>query len=165
MSILRNTCPVPFDQQPINEYLALKKSWLFSWSTYELKYYSVTILLVFFRLFIYSGFILIFLFINHINIYKIFIIDLLIVYTIMLLIFIRLYLGWSYIVKRLLNSTIFYEESGWYDGQIWVKTAASLTEDRLVGVYRIVPYLIRLRYTCCILCSIFLLTYYLYRFF
>nr|YP_009391875.1 hypothetical protein [Acrosorium ciliolatum]ARW60019.1 hypothetical protein [Acrosorium ciliolatum] len=164
MSILRNNCPVPFDQQPLNEYLALKRSWLFSWSTYEIKDFSSTILFVFSSLFIYWGLILIFLFINQISLYKICIIDLLIVNTILFFIFIRLYLGWSYIVKRLLSATIFYEESGWYDGQIWIKTAASLTQDRLVGLYQILPYLIRIRYTCFILCFIFLLIYCLYRF-
>nr|QCI05693.1 hypothetical protein [Cryptopleura ramosa] len=164
MSISRDNCPVPFDQQPLNEYLAVKKSWLFSLSTYKIKDYSFIIFVAFVILFIYCGSILIVLFIKQMSLSKICIINFLIVDLILFCIFIRLYLGWSYIVKRLLSATIFYEESGWYDGQIWVKTAASLTQDRLVGLYQIVPYLIRIRYTCFILCFIFLLTYFFYRF-
>ena len=29
--------------------------------------------------------------------------------------------GWSYVGDRLLSAVIPYEESGWYDGQMWVK--------------------------------------------
>ncbi|BBH05927.1 Protein of unknown function D, partial [Prunus dulcis] len=37
------------------------------------------------------------------------------------LIVLRIYLGWSYVGDRLLSAVIPYEESGWYDGQMWVK--------------------------------------------
>ncbi|KAJ6907629.1 CONSERVED IN THE GREEN LINEAGE AND DIATOMS 27 [Populus alba x Populus x berolinensis] len=37
------------------------------------------------------------------------------------LIILRIYLGWSYVGDRLLSAVIPYEESGWYDGQMWVK--------------------------------------------
>ncbi|RXI07083.1 hypothetical protein DVH24_026219, partial [Malus domestica] len=40
---------------------------------------------------------------------------------VVLLIVLRIYLGWSYIGDRLLSAVIPYEESGWYDGQMWVK--------------------------------------------
>lgn len=165
MCISKSNCPVPFDQQPLNEYLALKKSWLFSLSTYKIKDYIFNILVLFLFLFIICGFIIIFLFFNKINLYKILIMDILIVNILIFLIFMRLYLGWSYIIKRLLSATIFYEESGWYDGQIWIKTSASLTQDRLVGIYQIIPYLVRIRYTIIILCFIFILSYFLYKFF
>lgn len=29
--------------------------------------------------------------------------------------------GWSYVGDRLLSAVIPYEETGWYDGQMWVK--------------------------------------------
>lgn len=29
--------------------------------------------------------------------------------------------GWSYVGDRLLSAVVPYEESGWYDGQMWVK--------------------------------------------
>jgi len=63
------------------------------------------------------------------------------------LILIRLYLGWSYILYRLFSATVFYEESGWYDGQMWLKTPEMLTKDRLVGTYYILPLLNRIKFT------------------
>lgn len=29
--------------------------------------------------------------------------------------------GWSYVGDRLLSAVVPYEETGWYDGQMWVK--------------------------------------------
>ncbi|XP_039031777.1 uncharacterized protein LOC120166612 [Hibiscus syriacus] len=39
------------------------------------------------------------------------------------------------------------EETGWYDGQIWVKTAEVLARDRLLGSFTVKPVLIKLKYT------------------
>jgi hypothetical protein len=58
---------------------------------------------------------------------------------------IRLYLAWKYIYTRLMNATVSYEESGWYDGQTWVKTNEVMVQDRLVGTYEVLPILNRLR--------------------
>ena len=57
----------------------------------------------------------------------------------------RLYLAWKYIYDRLMNATVSYEESGWYDGQTWVKTNEVLIQDRLVGTYEVLPVMDRLR--------------------
>jgi len=37
------------------------------------------------------------------------------------LVVLRIYLGWSYVGDRLLSAVVPYEETGWYDGQMWVK--------------------------------------------
>nr|YP_009332910.1 hypothetical chloroplast RF36 [Membranoptera tenuis]AKL79166.1 hypothetical chloroplast RF36 [Membranoptera tenuis] len=163
MPIFKKNCPVPFNQQPLNEYLELKKIFLFSLSTYNFKSYIYVIFRIFLFLFISLGIILIFLYIKWINIYKILLLDFILVNIIFFFIFFRLYLGWSYVIKRLLSSTIFYEESGWYDGQLWIKPANSLTRDRLVGFYQILPFLNRIKYTCIIFCINFILDYFLYR--
>jgi len=60
---------------------------------------------------------------------------------------VRLYLGWGYIRSRLESPTVFYEESGWYDGQTWTKTPEIQTRDRLVVKYQIQPIVQRLRRT------------------
>ena len=149
MSISKKECPVPFDQQPLNEYLSLKESKFFSWSTSTAQKYFFTltylfiILFIFFYPFVYSV-----ISIKNFLIKSI-VLDILLVNFMVLLIFLRLYLGWSYIIKRLLSATVFYEESGWYDGQIWVKTANSLIQDRLIGVYEVMPFIQRIKY--CIL--------------
>jgi hypothetical protein len=57
----------------------------------------------------------------------------------------RLYLAWKYIYDRLMNATVSYEESGWYDGQTWVKTNEVLIQDRLIGTYEVLPVIDRLR--------------------
>ncbi|WP_017326401.1 CGLD27 family protein [Synechococcus sp. PCC 7336] len=56
----------------------------------------------------------------------------------------RLYLGWSYIRQRLEKESIVYEESGWYDGETWVKPEEELAKDRLVVEYQVQPVLKRL---------------------
>ena len=46
---------------------------------------------------------------------------------------VRIFLGWSYVSDRLLSATYAYEETGWYDGQTFVKPPEVLTRDRLLG--------------------------------
>ncbi|PIA33115.1 hypothetical protein AQUCO_04200106v1 [Aquilegia coerulea] len=53
------------------------------------------------------------------------------------LVVLRIYLGWSYVGDRLLSAVIPYEETGWYDGQMWVKPPEVLARDRLLGSYKI----------------------------
>jgi len=59
----------------------------------------------------------------------------------------RLYLGWLYVRDRLYSTTVFYEESGWYDGQTWIKPQEVLSRDRLIVTYDIKPILQRLQFT------------------
>nr|YP_009396013.1 hypothetical protein [Dasya naccarioides]ARW65199.1 hypothetical protein [Dasya naccarioides] len=162
MSSARKKCPVPFDQQPLNEYLELKKSCFFAWSTYNIIEYLSFILISCTCLFILFGFIIFFFSFGFFNIFKLLILDFLIIDISFLFVCMRLYLGWSYLIERLLSATIFYEESGWYDGQIWIKTAESLTRDRLLGIYYIMPLINRIKYTCLMFCLNFILHYSLY---
>lgn len=53
--------------------------------------------------------------------------------------------GWSHVKQRLDSAEIFYEESGWYDGQTWEKPEADLIKDRLLVTYEIKPVLTRLQ--------------------
>mmetsp|Transcript_45259 Transcript_45259/g.75507 ORF Transcript_45259/g.75507 Transcript_45259/m.75507 type:complete len:321 (+) Transcript_45259:101-1063(+) len=59
----------------------------------------------------------------------------------------RIYLGWSYVGDRLLSAVVEYEETGWYDGQIWVKSPEVLSRDRLLGSYKVKPILGRAKNT------------------
>ncbi|XP_012079364.1 protein CONSERVED IN THE GREEN LINEAGE AND DIATOMS 27, chloroplastic isoform X3 [Jatropha curcas] len=63
------------------------------------------------------------------------------------LIVLRIYLGWSYVGDRLLSAVIPYEESGWYDGQMWVKPPEVLARDRLLGSYKVKPVIKMLKQT------------------
>jgi hypothetical protein len=56
-----------------------------------------------------------------------------------------------------MNATVSYEESGWYDGQTWVKTSEILLQDKLIGTYELLPKINRLKMTlgiCIILLGI-----------
>jgi hypothetical protein len=63
------------------------------------------------------------------------------------LVVLRIYLGWSYVGGRLLSAAVAYEESGWYDGQTFVKPPEVLARDRLLGSYEVKPRLARLKRT------------------
>lgn len=157
MSSKKNICPVPFDQQPLNEYKALENSLLFFWSTKTLKDFISYLLIIFVSSLSISllGEILLFG-TKQLTIAK-GIKSIFISTCLLEIILTRLLLGWSYVLKRLLSPTIFYEESGWYDGQIWIKPAENLTQDRLIGIYQLTPLVDRIKYSLyfgCILISI-----------
>jgi hypothetical protein len=54
-----------------------------------------------------------------------------------------------------MEATVPYEESGWYDGQIWIKPPEVLIQDRLIGTYEIYPGLSRLHLTLIFLSVLF----------
>ena len=58
-----------------------------------------------------------------------------------------IYNNWSYVRDRLLSATVEYEETGWYDGQTYVKDPEMLARDRLLGTYVVRPIVERLRKT------------------
>ncbi|KAA8521283.1 hypothetical protein F0562_011971 [Nyssa sinensis] len=172
-------CPVPLDQQPINEYQALSTSFPFSWASGDFVEYCS-------RLFVTGASFALFvglpvswlgsvgpeseplkLVLGAVS-SGLFVVTLAVV---------RMYLGWAYVGNRLLSATVecnfpfwvylifvfsfeFWmidgvivsymvtdEETGWYDGQIWVKTAEVLARDRLLGSFSVKPVLIRLKNT------------------
>jgi hypothetical protein len=55
----------------------------------------------------------------------------------------RLMLGWRYVGDRLGAETVTYEESGWYDGQVWRKPLEVQTRDQLILRYQVNPVLQR----------------------
>ncbi|XP_078430330.1 DUF1230 family protein (DUF1230) [Wolffia australiana] len=131
---------VPFEQRPVNEYSALKDSVLYSWGELSpadlFKRLGGLCLITFtvlgapiaaasfspakdpLRFALSAG------------------IGTLLLVSIIVL---RIYLGWSYVGDRLLSAVIPYEESGWYDGQMWVKPPEVLARDRLLGSYKVKP--------------------------
>jgi len=61
--------------------------------------------------------------------------------SIPLLISIRLYLGWNHIFKRLTSEKVEYEESGWYDGQVWEKPLNLKEKESLIASIEVKPIL------------------------
>lgn len=137
-------CPVPVEQRPLNEYLNLKNSLIFNWPTLSTSQFLKKI-----------GFIGIFISIFSLPLTNYFypindfpvhfaLTNILIIITCLVFLFTRIHLGWSYIEKRLLTPTVEYEESGWYDGQVWVKPIKILKQDRLICSYKVYPIIKRL---------------------
>lgn len=113
-------CPVPSEQQPVNEYQNLSTSFPFSWACGDLVSYCSRLLVtgVSFTLVIAlpvawfgavgsdsDPWVKI---IGAVSSGVLFV-------TLAVL---RMYLGWAYVGNRLLSATVEYEETGWYDGQV-----------------------------------------------
>ena len=142
-----SVCPVPDEQQPVNEYQELKESWLFSWVTLEVPQYLKKLICVWAISLLISCPVAAASFPPEKDPVHFFIGGGGGALLLLILVWLRLYLGWIYVRSRLLNTQVFYEETGWYDGQIWLKTPEVLTKDRLIFDYQVKPLLQRLRRT------------------
>jgi len=133
-------CPVPKEQQPTNEFLELSNSKVFGLAKTKKKFSIIltSIWVVAFLIFlvISSGS-------NYFNTYllKYIFLSFFGSLSIPLLITIRLLLGWSHIYKRLSSEIIEYEESGWYDGQIWTKPIELKEKETLIASIEVKPIL------------------------
>ena len=133
-------CPVPKEQQPTNEFVELSKSKIFSWPKSKK---SFVIILTKFWVVTF----IVFTVISSGSVYfenlklKYILISLFSSLSIPLLISIRLYLGWNHIFKRLTSEKIEYEESGWYDGQIWLKPLNLKEKESLIATIEVKPIL------------------------
>ncbi|AOX04273.1 hypothetical protein BJP34_12575 [Moorena producens PAL-8-15-08-1] len=140
-------CPVPEEQQPINEYQELKESWFFNWVRLKLPNYVIKLTWVWGLSWLVSGPIAAVSFPPQKAIIKFLLCGGAGASIFLILSLLRLYLGWFYVRDRLIRETIVYEESGWYDGQTWTKTPEILARDRLIVSYELQPILRRLHWT------------------
>jgi len=133
-------CPVPKEQQPTNEFIELSKSNIFSWP--KTKKSLIQVLIKF-----WVGAFVLFLIISSGSVYFK---TSLLRYTLLsffgslsipLLISIRLYLGWNHVFKRLTSERVEYEESGWYDGQVWEKPLFLKEKESLIASIEVKPIL------------------------
>ena len=135
-----NKCPVPREQQPTNEFLELSKSIIFSWP--KTKKSLIVILIKF-----WLGAFALFLVISSGSIYfktsllKYILLSFFSSLSIPLLITIMLYLGWNHVFKRLTSEKVEYEESGWYDGQVWIKPLVLKEKESLIASIEVKPIL------------------------
>ena len=133
-------CPVPREQQPTNEFIELSKSIFFSWP--KTKKSLILVLIKF-----WIGTFVLFLVISSGSIYfktsllKYTLLSFFSSLTIPLLISIRLYLGWNHIFKRLTSERVEYEESGWYDGKVWIKPLVLKEKEALIALIEVKPIL------------------------
>ena len=133
-------CPVPKEQQPTNEFIELSKSKIFSWPKTK-----KSLILVLIKIWLLAF--ILFLVISSGSIYfktsimKYMLLSLFSSLSIPLLVSIRLYLGWNHVFKRLTSEKVEYEESGWYDGQVWTKPLVLKEKESLIASIEVKPIL------------------------
>ncbi|KAL6961390.1 Protein CONSERVED IN THE GREEN LINEAGE AND DIATOMS 27, chloroplastic, variant 2 [Sarracenia purpurea var. burkii] len=113
---------VPFEQRPVNEYSSLKDGVLYSWGELSPRSFFLRLGGLWLVTFTVLGVPIAAASFNPSK-------------------------GWSYVGDRLLSAVIPYEESGWYDGQMWVKPPEILARDRLLGSYKVKPVIKLLKQT------------------
>jgi len=149
-------CPVPKEQQPTNEFLELSNSKLFALPKSSKKFSIILIStwLVAFLIFLvistgstyFHTYLLRYIFLSFFG-----------SLSVPLLITIRLFLGWTHIYKRLTSEIIEYEESGWYDGQIWNKPIELKEKESLIASIEVKPILKNLTQVTSVIISLILI--------
>ena len=140
-------CPVPRDQRPFYEYVKRKDSSILGWiGLNELNYtrqFFVTLILTFT---INLPFTCWFISLSYYPL-QTFLVNLFISLTFETLIYGYFFITWIYAGKRLVSAKVWYEESGWYDGHVWIKPPSILKHERLLYHYQLVPLIKRLAKT------------------
>ena len=149
-------CPVPKEQQPTNEFLELSNSKVFSLAktNKKLSIILISIWLVTFLIFLiistgstyFNNYLLKYIFLSLFG-----------SLSLPLLITIRLFLGWNHVYKRLTSEKIEYEESGWYDGQIWIKPIELKEKESLIASIEVKPILKNLTQVTSVIISLILI--------
>lgn len=151
-----SVCPVPTEQQPLNEYQELKESCFFGWATRDLGRYLKKMAWIVGLSWLLCAPVAAASFPPEKYPVQFILGGATGAGLLLTLALLRLYLGWRYVRDRLLSPTIPYEESGWYDGQIWPKTPEILKRDELIVTYQIQPIISRLQRTFAILGALLL---------
>jgi hypothetical protein len=149
-------CPVPVEQQPINEYQDLKESWFFGWATLDLWAYIKPLIILWMLSWLVSAPVAAASFPISKDWFHFGLSGALGAMVLPSLALVRLYLGWIYVCSRLSQATVFYEESGWYDGQVWMKPEEVQQRDQLIVTYQIQSILTRLKRTFSVIALLFL---------
>ena len=138
-------CPVPPEQRPLQEYEQLKQSWFFVWPSENLagllKPLAISWLIVLpITVVVASG-----SWVLRHDPARMVVSGMVAAIALPVLLLVRQWLGWSYVHKRLVSERVEYEESGWYDGQVWEKPLAWRQQDLLVATHQVRPVLLRLQ--------------------
>ncbi|DBA82556.1 hypothetical protein WJX79_009289 [Trebouxia sp. C0005] len=140
--------PVPTEQRPVNELAALRETWLYSWARLETPSYLSRLGAVWLGFFaLVAGPIAFQTFDPSKQPAEWMMSGTLGALAVVAAAVVRIYLGWAYVGNRLLSAAVEYEETGWYDGQTFVKPPEVLARDRLLGAYEVKPILARLKTT------------------
>lgn len=137
---------VPVEQRPVAQLDELKGAWLYSWATLDQAEYLKRLATLFAAFFFAIGAPISFVTFDPAKDPAEFVLSAAVGSLVVVAVAtIRIYLGWSYVGDRLFTASLEYEESGWYDGQLFVKPPEVLGRDRLLGMYEVRPVLSKLR--------------------
>lgn len=139
---------VPWAQRPSNELQELRGDWLYAWGTLPLPAYAQRLAIVFAAFSaVISGPIAYQTFDPFSQPLEFALASSTGSLFVVAVAALRIYLGWTYVSDRLMSAAVPYEETGWYDGEVFVKPPEILTRDRLLGIYECKPVLQRLKTT------------------
>ena len=138
-------CPVPPEQRPLREYEQLLESWFFVWPAHNFRELvrplaTSWLLLAPLTVLVASG-----SWVMRHHPAQLVLAGLVAAVALPMLLLVRQWLGWTYVHRRLLSERVEYEESGWYDGQVWEKPLAWRQQDLLVAQHQVQPVLRRLQ--------------------
>lgn len=140
-------CPVPAEQQPINEYQDVCESWFYGWGSRNLAAYLKPVAILWLVGWVVAGPMAAASFDPAKHPLSFGLSGALGALVLPVLALLQLYVGWAHVGGRLRQTTVPYEESGWYDGQLWVKPEEVSNRDRLIVDYEVQPVLQRIRRT------------------
>ena len=138
-------CPVPPEQRPLQEYEQLLASWFFVWPSHDLPgllrpFATSWLLLLPLSTLVASG-----SWVLRHHPAQLVLAGMVAAVALPMLLLVRQWLGWNYVHRRLVSERVEYEESGWYDGQVWEKPLAWRQQDLLVAQHQVQPVLRRLQ--------------------
>ena len=115
------SCPVPPEQRPLEEFQQLSTSWFFSWPVGDEPFLARSLAISWIMvlpvcLLVASG-----SWALKQDPPRLIVAGAVSALVLPLFLLMRQWLGWTYVMKRLLSESVDYEESGWYDGQTWEK--------------------------------------------
>lgn len=137
---------VPEAQRPVNEYLYLSKQPLFGWASTNDKNLLLRLLVVYVIVFgiicwpiagatyTQDGYAIQKIAASNVG-----------AISLIGFLMIRLYSGWDYVRVRLTSKVIEYEETGWYDGDVEIKTEAEQKRDKFLYNEKVRPVVNRLK--------------------
>lgn len=138
------SCPVPPEQRPLEEFLQLTESWFFSWPAGDFPRLKRSLLISWLLMLPVCTLVASGSWTLKADPPRLVVAGAVAALVLPLLLLMRQWLGWTYVMKRLLAENVEYEESGWYDGQIWEKPQSWRNRDLLVARHEVRPILGRL---------------------
>jgi len=138
------SCPVPREQRPLEEFLQLTESWFFSWPAGDVPRLKRSLLISWLLMLPFCTLVASGSWTLKADPPRLVVAGAVAALVLPLLLLMRQWLGWTYVMKRLLSENVEYEESGWYDGQVWEKPQSWRNRDLLVARHEVRPILGRL---------------------